>query len=48
MNWQVNLGAYAKKEVPIEVDIPKSASEITLKSHMLESRNAEHDISAEP
>jgi len=47
MKRQVNLGSYIKK-VPIVVDIPNSANEITLKKHMLVSRNAEHDISPEP
>ena len=46
MNWQVNLGAYVKKEVSIEVNNPENAGQITIKNHMLGSRNTEHDISA--
>ena len=47
MNWQVNLGAYAKKEVPIEFALPKIWRQITLKNHMLGDGNAYHVIWAE-
>jgi len=42
------LCAYVKKQIPIEVEIPESAKQITLKTHMLGDANTDHSIWAEP
>jgi hypothetical protein len=42
------LCAYAKKEVPIQVDIPDNARHITLKTHMLGSFYSDWSIWADP
>ena len=42
------LCAYAKKEVPIQVDIPDNARNITLKTHMLGSFHSDWSIWADP
>jgi len=42
------LCAYLKKQVPIEVEIPENAKQITLKTHMLGNGHCDHSIWAEP
>ncbi len=42
------LCVYVKKEIPIEIEIPESAKQITLKTYMLGHGNTDHSIWAEP
>ena len=42
------LCAYVKKQIPINVEIPENAKNITLKTYMLGDGNCDHAIWAEP